>query len=51
MHGVLGFDFNNTNRVALFLAISILGFIGLILGIMVWLGMKAIPIFVILMFF
>ena len=42
MHGVLGFDFNNTNRVALFLAISILGFIGLILGIMVWLGMKAI---------
>ena len=50
MHGVLGFDFNNTNRVALFLAISILGFIGLILGIMVWLGMKAIPIFVILMF-
>ena len=51
MHGVLGFDFNNTNRVALFLAISILGFIGLILGIMVWLGMKVIPIFVILMFF
>ena len=51
MHGVLGFDFNHTNRVALFLAISILGFIGLILGIMVWLGMKSIPIFVILMFF
>ncbi|WP_223218664.1 hypothetical protein [Streptococcus pneumoniae] len=51
MHGVLGFDFNHTNRVALFLAISILGFIGLILGIMVWLGMISIPIFVILMFF
>ena len=51
MQGVLGFDFNHTNRVALFLTISILGFIGLILGIMVWLGMKAIPIFVILMFF
>ena len=51
MQSVLGFDFNHTNRVALFLTISILGFIGLILGIMVWLGMKAIPIFVILMFF
>ena len=51
MQSMLGFDFNHTNRVALFLTISILGFIGLILGIMVWLGMKAIPIFVILMFF
>ena len=51
MQSVLGFDFNYTNRVALFLTISILGFIGLILGVMVWLGMKAIPIFVILMFF
>lgn len=35
MHGVLGFEFVHTNRVAIFLAISILGFIGLILGIMV----------------
>ncbi|MBI5973254.1 ABC transporter permease [Staphylococcus caledonicus] len=51
MHGVLGFEFGHTNRVAIFLAISILGFIGLILGIMVWLGMKSIPIFVLLMFF
>ncbi|TGE19192.1 ABC transporter permease [Staphylococcus petrasii] len=53
MHGVLGFDFGlgNINRVALFLTISMLGFIGLILGIMVWLGMKALPIFILLMFF
>lgn len=53
MHGVLGFDFGlgHINRVALFLTISMLGFIGLILGIMVWLGMKALPIFILLMFF
>ena len=28
-----------------------MGFVGLILGIMVWLGMKSLPIFILLMFF
>lgn len=49
--GLLGFDFNHSGRVTLFVAIAILGFVGLILGVMVWLGMKALPIFIILMFF
>ncbi|WP_086086542.1 YhgE/Pip domain-containing protein [Staphylococcus aureus] len=51
MQGVQGFDFDHPNRVAIFVALAILGFVGLILGIMVWLGMKSIPIFFILMFF
>lgn len=46
-----GFDFDHPNRVAIFVALAILGFVGLILGVMVWLGMKSIPIFFILMFF
>lgn len=51
MQGVQGFDFDHPNRVAIFVALAILGFVGLILGVMVWLGMKSIPIFFILMFF
>lgn len=51
MQGVQGFDFDHPNRVAIFVALEILGFVGLILGVMVWLGMKSIPIFFILMFF
>lgn len=51
MQGVQGFDFDHQNRVAIFVALAILGFVGLILGVMVWLGMKSIPIFFILMFF
>ncbi|HHE7357003.1 TPA: YhgE/Pip domain-containing protein [Staphylococcus aureus] len=51
MQGVQGFDFDHPNRVAIFVALAILGFLGLILGVMVWLGMKSIPIFFILMFF
>lgn len=38
-------------RIAVFVGLSILGFVGLILGVMVWLGMKSIPLFFILMFF
>lgn len=49
--GLLGFDFNHSGRVTLFVAIAILGFVGLILGVMVWLGMKALPILILLMFF
>ncbi|HFQ6032028.1 TPA: YhgE/Pip domain-containing protein [Staphylococcus aureus] len=51
MQGVQGFDFDHPNRVAIFVALAILGFVGLILGVMVWLSMKSIPIFFILMFF
>lgn len=51
MQGVQGFDFDHPNRIAIFVALAILGFVGLILGVMVWLGMESIPIFFILMFF
>ncbi|MCT2555613.1 YhgE/Pip domain-containing protein [Staphylococcus aureus] len=51
MQGVQGFDFDHPNRIAIFVALAILGFVGLILDVMVWLGMKSIPIFFILMFF
>ncbi|MEO4226480.1 YhgE/Pip domain-containing protein [Staphylococcus aureus] len=51
MQGVQGFDFDHPNRIAIFIAFAILGFVGLILGVMVWLGMKSVPIFFILMFF
>ncbi|HFV9299894.1 TPA: YhgE/Pip domain-containing protein [Staphylococcus aureus] len=51
MQGVQGFDFDHPNHIAIFVALAILGFVGLILGVMVWLGMKSIPIFFILMFF
>ncbi|HBC4573937.1 TPA: YhgE/Pip domain-containing protein [Staphylococcus aureus] len=51
MQGVQGFDFDHPNRIAIFVAFAILGFVGLILSVMVWLGMKSVPIFFILMFF
>ncbi|HGZ5740008.1 TPA: YhgE/Pip domain-containing protein [Staphylococcus aureus] len=51
MQGVQSFDFDHPNRIAIFVAFAILGFVGLILGVMVWLGMKSVPIFFILMFF
>lgn len=51
MKGVQGFKFDHPNTVALFVALALLGFVGLILGVMVWLGLKSIPIFFILMFF
>ncbi|HAR7375385.1 TPA: YhgE/Pip domain-containing protein [Staphylococcus aureus] len=51
MQGIQGFDFDHPNRIAIFVSLAILGFVGLILGVMVWLGMKSIPIFFILMFF
>ena len=51
MQGIQGFDFDHPNRIAIFVALAILGFVGLILGVMVWLGMKSTPIFFILMFF
>lgn len=51
MGSALGFDFDHPNRVAIFVALAIMGFVGLILGTMTWLGMKSVPIFFIAMFF
>lgn len=51
MSGVLGFDFNDINKMAVFVSLAILGFISLILGTMSWIGMVSIPIFILLMFF
>lgn len=51
MSEVQGFNFDDINKVAIYVSIAITGFIGLILGTMSWLGMKAIPIFFLLMFF
>lgn len=51
MGGAFGFDFDHPNRVAIFVALAIMGFVGLILGTMTWLGMKSVPIFFIAMFF
>lgn len=49
--GVLNVTIDHPNRVALYISIAILAFISLILGFMTWLGIKAIPIFMILLFF
>lgn len=51
MQGVLDFNFNDVNATATFIALAIMGFVGLILGTMTWLGMKSVPIFFLLMFF
>lgn len=51
MQGVLDFNFNDANATATFIALTIMGFVGLILGTMTWLGMKSVPIFFLLMFF
>ncbi|WP_165983142.1 YhgE/Pip domain-containing protein [Macrococcus brunensis] len=48
---VLGFYMPDITQTTMFIAISMFGFIMLILGVMAWLGMKAIPIFVLLLFF
>lgn len=49
--GVLNFDFNQPFETAIFIAIAILGFASLILGVMVWIGFGAIPIFILYLFF
>ncbi|TDM12485.1 YhgE/Pip domain-containing protein [Macrococcus bovicus] len=48
---VLDFYMPDITQTTIFIAISMFGFIMLILGVMAWLGMKAIPIFVLLLFF
>lgn len=49
--GVLNFDFNQPFDTAIFIAIALLGFASLILGLMVWIGFGAIPIFILYLFF
>ncbi|MEN1895646.1 ABC transporter permease [Staphylococcus nepalensis] len=49
--GVLDFDFNQPIATATYIAIAILGFSSLILGLMVWMGFGAIPIFILYLFF
>ncbi|WP_440857752.1 YhgE/Pip domain-containing protein [Staphylococcus shinii] len=51
MSAAQGFDFPDINKIDMYVSIALLGFIGLILGVMTWLGMKSIPIFFIAMFF
>lgn len=51
MKDVLDFNFNDAHTTATFIALAIMGFVGLILGTMTWLGMKSVPIFFLLMFF
>lgn len=51
MSAAQGFDFPDINKIGMYVSIALLGFIGLILGVMTWLGMKSIPIFFIAMFF
>lgn len=48
---MLDYDYASFNQVALFLSISSMAFILLILAFLSWLGMAALPIFVLLMFF
>ncbi|TDM05216.1 YhgE/Pip domain-containing protein [Macrococcus lamae] len=48
---VLDFYMPDITQTTIFIAISMFGFIMLILGVMAWLGMKAIPLFVLLLFF
>ena len=45
MSEVQDFNFDDINKIAIYVSIAIIAFIGLILGTMSWLGMKAIPIF------
>ncbi|WP_323703179.1 YhgE/Pip domain-containing protein [Mammaliicoccus sp. Dog046] len=49
--GVLNVTIDDPNKVGLYIAIALLAFISLILGVMTWLGIKAIPLFMILLFF
>lgn len=49
--GVLDVTIDHPNRIALYISIAILAFISLILGFMTWLGIKVVPLFMVLLFF
>ncbi|MCJ0941146.1 YhgE/Pip domain-containing protein [Mammaliicoccus sciuri] len=48
---VLDVTINEPTKIGLYISIAILAFISLILGFMTWLGVKAIPLFMVLLFF
>lgn len=51
MGGVLDFNFTQPAVTATYIAIAILGFALLILGLMVWMGFAILPIFILFLFF
>ena len=51
MTHVLDVTINEPTKIGLYISIAILAFISLILGFMTWLGIKAIPLFMVLLFF
>ncbi|PTK28083.1 ABC transporter permease [Mammaliicoccus sciuri] len=51
MTQVLDVTINEPTKIGLYISIAILAFISLILGFMTWLGVKAIPLFMVLLFF
>lgn len=51
MTQVLDITINEPTKIGLYISIAILAFISLILGFMTWLGVKAIPLFMVLLFF
>lgn len=51
MTHVLDVTINEPTKIGLYISIAILAFISLILGFMTWLGVKAIPLFMVLLFF
>lgn len=51
MTHVLDVTIHDPNKISLYISIAILAFISLILGFMTWLGIKAIPLFMVLLFF
>ncbi|WP_414054442.1 YhgE/Pip domain-containing protein [Macrococcus equi] len=48
---ILGFNMVNPFNVSIYLSIAMFGFIMLILGLMSWLGMPALPLFMLALFF
>ncbi|MGK4467930.1 ABC transporter permease [Mammaliicoccus sciuri] len=51
MTHVLDVTIHEPTKIGLYISIAILAFISLILGFMIWLGVKAIPLFMVLLFF
>lgn len=51
MTHVLDVTISEPTKIGLYISIAILAFISLILGFMTWLGVKAIPLFMVLLFF
>lgn len=48
---VLNFDFNQPVATAVYIALALLGFSSLLIGFMAWIGLGAIPLFILFLFF